>query len=988
MKFSSIPLFIALVSLLPRGAAAASASFSTSPPSLGSVIISNLVGAVPPSGNPNNSPNSNVNDPRYVADDQPVQGQTFTTGTNAAGYKLLAVTLRQVTYATFSLVPGINYTIRVTRPLTTNSLSVVAVENAEVVDDYTDCATCNFPTIASGNNSGNGSGRYITFLFDTPVPLAPNTLYGFDVGGGHVRHYWETDGRDSTPGGGGGTPLDPYTAGNAYSSGLFNGVGDNTITNRAGDRVFVVAMVPGNVLLPPRLTRQPASSKFYSGRTAQVSAKAAGSTNLVYQWLKYGTNLVNNLKYSGVLTDTLIISNTALADSGSYSLQVSNLAGSTNSSAALISVISAPPPGAGYEYAIITNNPIAYWRLNEAVDPSTNPPAYDFLGGGVGVYGSAALKANGPQSPAFPGFEATNAAMQTTEFNADSVVTLSPLYLNTNTVTFTAWIYPIGAQQEFAGLIWSHAGSTASGLAYGSHYSTPSSVGQLSYTWNLGATWSFVSGLTIPSDQWSFVALMISPTNGVLYLGTGGPLTSAVNAVAHENELWNGPGVIGIDPLYSPERVFNGVIDEVAVFKRSLTLDQINTLYNIGRGIVQAVPPSFTGEPPTSQVVYAGRTVRFRSPADGSAPLVYRWRMNGTNISDNGIISGAASETLTISNVSAANVGTYTVVVTNSAGAITSAPPATLALASPGGKPYEQAVLSANPVSYWRLNDSGDPSTNAPAFDFWGGFAGTYGVGSMNAFNAIVGPQPPDFAGFETNNAALNAPLSTGQSWATVPALNLNTNTVTITLWMNPSFDPVQDFAGLFFSRDGSASVNGVGLRYYTNSDLGYVWNLGSTETSQHDTGLKPPPNQWSFVALVIDPAKAVFYLYNTNALQTATNAIPHVAEAWDGEAFIGYDGGFFNHNFPGSIDEVAIFNYAMSPLQVLGLYNAAFGAAPPNVRISIQKVGGFVVLTWPQGSLLEAANLSGPWTTNSSAASPYTNAPSGTGKFYRVLVQ
>jgi len=28
------------------------------------------------------------------------------------------------------------------------------------------------------------------------------------------------------------------------------------------------------------------------------------------------------------------------------------------------------------------------------------------------------------------------------------------LYLNTNTVTFTAWIYPLGAQQEFAGLFW------------------------------------------------------------------------------------------------------------------------------------------------------------------------------------------------------------------------------------------------------------------------------------------------------------------------------------------------------------------------------------------------------------------------------------------------------------------------------------------------------------------------------------------------------
>jgi len=198
-----------------------------------------------------------------VADDQPVQGQTFTTGTNTSGYKLTAVTLRQVSYDTFSLVPGINYTIRITRPLSTNSLSIVATETAEVVDDYTDCSTCNFPTIASGNKSGPGKGRYITFTLDTPVPLAANTTYGFDVGGGRVRHYWETDGRDSTPGGGGGTPLNPYAGGNSYSSGLFNGVGDTTMTNRAGDRVFVVALVPGNVVIPPRLTRQPQSAVYY-----------------------------------------------------------------------------------------------------------------------------------------------------------------------------------------------------------------------------------------------------------------------------------------------------------------------------------------------------------------------------------------------------------------------------------------------------------------------------------------------------------------------------------------------------------------------------------------------------------------------------------------------------------------------------------------------------------------------------------------------------
>jgi hypothetical protein len=45
------------------------------------------------------------------------------------------------------------------------------------------------------------------------------------------------------------------------------------------------------------------------------------------------------------------------------------------------------------------------------------------------------------------------------------------------------------------------------------------------------------------------------------------------------------------------------------------------------------------------------------------------------------------------------------------------------------------------------------------------------------------------------------------------------------------------------------------------------------------------------------------------------------------------------------------------------------------------------VILTWPQGTLLEADELTGPWTTNN-AASPYTTPPSAAKKFYRVQVR
>jgi len=463
-------------------------------------------------------------------------------------------------------------------------------------------------------------------------------------------------------------------------------------------------------------------------------------------------------------------------------------------------------------------------------------------------------------------------------------------------------------------------------------------------------------------------------------------LASAVNAIAHVNELWNGPAVIGIDPLYSPQRVFNGVIDEVAVFKRSLSLDQLNTLYNVGRGIVQPVPPAFTSDPPASQTLYPGRTGRFSATASGSAPLVYRWQKNGTNLVDGSNISGAQTGSLVVSNVSAADAGGYTLVVTNSVGAVTSTPPAMLTVVAPSGRAYEAAVRAARPVAYWRLNDPGDPSTNAPAFDYWGSLAGEYGSGDQNGFDLITGPQPGDFPGFEPDNAALQTPAFPAGDVVTVPPLNLNTNTVTITLWLMPLADPIAAYAGLFYSRAASASVNGVGVRYTTNNQVGYTWNLGATETSQFNSGLRPPVGEWSFVALVVEPTKATIYLCNTNGVGTATNAIPHVAELWDGAAWIGYDGSFYNGNFVGVLDEVAVFNYAVSPDQVLGLYQAALGV-PPSVSLNIQRVGANVQLSWALGTLLEADNVLGPYTTNS-AVSPYTLAPSATKKFYRVKVQ
>jgi uncharacterized repeat protein (TIGR03803 family) len=82
-------------------------------------------------------------------------------------------------------------------------------------------------------------------------------------------------------------------------------------------------------------------------------------------------------------------------------------------------------------------------------------------------------------------------------------------------------------------------------------------------------------------------------------------------------------------------------------------------------------PPSITTQP-FSQTVVAGTPVTLSVTASGNQPLTYQWRENGTNLTDGGGISGSATTTLSLANVSVASSGTYSVIVSNSLFAVSS----------------------------------------------------------------------------------------------------------------------------------------------------------------------------------------------------------------------------------------------------------------------------------------------------------------------------
>ena len=136
-----------------------------------------------------------------------------------------------------------------------------------------------------------------------------------------------------------------------------------------------------------------------------------------------------------------------------------------------------------------------------------------------------------------------------------------------------------------------------------------------------------------------------------------------------------------------------------------------------------AVAPSITTQP-GNQTVTAGQTATFSVLATGTAPLSYQWRKSGTNI------SGANANSYTTPATTTADSGsTFSVVVRNSAGSVTSNS-ASLTVNSPpvsggGGK----LVLSTNRLVFY-AEGSAAPAPKSIKV--------TSGSGSAMAFNADV----------------------------------------------------------------------------------------------------------------------------------------------------------------------------------------------------------------------------------------------------------
>jgi sugar lactone lactonase YvrE len=78
-------------------------------------------------------------------------------------------------------------------------------------------------------------------------------------------------------------------------------------------------------------------------------------------------------------------------------------------------------------------------------------------------------------------------------------------------------------------------------------------------------------------------------------------------------------------------------------------------------------PPSVVG--PTNQIKLVSSNATFKVTASGTTPIYYQWCFNNTNL-----LANATNASLALTNVQLTNAGSYSLIVSNSAGSVTSAP--------------------------------------------------------------------------------------------------------------------------------------------------------------------------------------------------------------------------------------------------------------------------------------------------------------------------
>ncbi|MDA1273734.1 MAG: immunoglobulin domain-containing protein [Verrucomicrobia bacterium] len=419
------------------------------------------------------------------------------------------------------------------------------------------------------------------------------------------------------------------------------------------------------VLSPAAITGQPVNQTVPAGTDVTFSVNASGAAPLAYQWLYNGVNL------SGATGSTLSLPGVGVSNAGSYAVLVSNGSGSVTSEGARLTV-SQPP--------VITRQPqgrrvLAGAAVDLAVVVSATPPlSYQWKKDGQDIAGAtgANLSLNNITIAAAGEYSvmATNAAGSVTSEGALVEVT-QPVAITTQpadqtvvegsaagfsvSATGTA---PLNYQWQKDGV--NVTGAIAATLSVASARAADAGNYQVVVRNAAGPVASAPAKLTVNLG----VKIVAQPQSLTVTNGSGAVFTVGASGTAPLSYQWrfNGAAIAGATgsvlsvPSAQPSSA-GGYSVQVRNAVGSVTSAEAQ--------LKVLIPPAIQTQP-AGVTVDLGASASFTVAASGDAPLSYQWKRNGGNL------AGATSQTLALNSVQAADAGSYSVVVQNPGGAVTS----------------------------------------------------------------------------------------------------------------------------------------------------------------------------------------------------------------------------------------------------------------------------------------------------------------------------
>jgi len=471
------------------------------------------------------------------------------------------------------------------------------------------------------------------------------------------------------------------------------------VSNLAGTVTSSVAAL--TVVSSPTILTPPANVSVIAGNAASFTVTATGSAQLSYQWLKNGAPLVSGGNISGTATATLNLSAVTALDAASYSVTVSNALGAITSAAATLTVAVPPAITAQPSGATLLAGTNASFTV---IASGTAPLSYQWLKNGVAISGATGatltLSAITVANTANYSVTVTNAVGTATSTSATLTVLAAPAILTQPANLTVAQGSPASFAVSVSGTAplsfqWlkygvALAGATSNVLALSVVTTNDAGNYSVVVTNSVGSLASSSATLTVLVPP----TLVTPPSSATVVAGSNVSftVTAAGNGTLTYQWFKNGVAMPGAT---TPTLTFAAAAASDAASYTVVVSNAASSVTSSGAVLTVLIAPGITSVPASATVVQ-GSAAAFTVVASGTAPLTYQWLKNGV------ALSGAISNVLTLSPATTNDAGNYSVIVTNSVGAITSASATLTVLVAPAivAPPVNVSVVVSNAATF------------------------------------------------------------------------------------------------------------------------------------------------------------------------------------------------------------------------------------------------------------------------------------------------